>query len=42
MKPHDSIWVVRKYRGMRADHVHMSVDDPEGLNIGYMPSGCDP
>jgi hypothetical protein len=42
MKPQGSIRVVRKWRGMRADLSLGVLDDPEGLNNGYMHSGNGP
>jgi hypothetical protein len=33
------VWVISKWRGMRADPVLTCLDDPEGLNNGYLPSG---
>jgi hypothetical protein len=38
MKPHGPIQVVKKWHGMRADPVLLCLDDPEGLNNGYLPS----
>jgi hypothetical protein len=40
MKPHGPIWVVRKWHGLHADLVLRCLDDLEGLNHRYMPSGC--
>jgi hypothetical protein len=42
MKPHGSIQIVRRWCGLHADPVHECFDDPEGLNSGYLPSGCGP
>jgi hypothetical protein len=42
MKPHDSIWVVRRWHGLHADPVRGCFDDPVGLNNGYLPRGCGP
>jgi hypothetical protein len=42
MKPHSSIWVVRKWRSLRVDLMLRCFDDPEGLNNGHLPSGHGP
>jgi hypothetical protein len=42
MKPHGSVWVVRRWHGLRADHIRRCFDDPEGLNNGYLPNGRGP
>jgi hypothetical protein len=38
MKPHGPVWVVAKWHGLHANPVLKCLDDPEGLNNGYMPS----
>jgi hypothetical protein len=38
MKPHGPVWVVAKWHGLHANLVLKCLDDPEGLNNGYMPS----
>jgi hypothetical protein len=42
MKPHGSNRVVRKWHDMRTDPVLRCLDDLEGLNNGYLPSGHGP
>jgi hypothetical protein len=42
MKPHSSIWVVKRLHGMQADPVLRCLDDPKGLNNGHLHSGHDP
>jgi hypothetical protein len=42
MKPHSSVWVVRRWCGIRADPVLGCLDDPGGLNNGYLLSGYGP
>jgi hypothetical protein len=32
MKPHNYVWVVRKWCGMRTDHILRCFDNLEGLN----------
>jgi hypothetical protein len=41
MKPHSSIRVVRRWHNMRIDPILRCLDDPEGLNNEYLPSGLD-
>jgi hypothetical protein len=38
MKPHSSIWVVRKWCRMRTNPALGYFDNPEGLNNGDLPS----
>jgi hypothetical protein len=42
MKPCNSVRVVRKLRGLRADPILRCFDDPEELNNGYLSSWCGP
>jgi hypothetical protein len=42
MKPHGSIQVVRKWRGLCADPVLRCLYDLEGMNNGYLPRGHGP
>jgi hypothetical protein len=42
MKPHDSIHIVRRWRDMHVDSILRCLDDSEGLNNGYLPSGHGP
>jgi hypothetical protein len=42
MKPHGSVWAVKRWHGLRVDPVHSYFDNPEGLNNGYLPSGRGP
>jgi hypothetical protein len=42
MKLHGSIWVVRRWRGLRVDPIQRCFDDLEGLNNGYLPSEHGP
>jgi hypothetical protein len=38
MKPHSSVWVVRKWCRMRTNPALRYFDNPEGLNNGDLPS----
>jgi hypothetical protein len=38
MKPHDSIWVMRRWCCKSTDPVRGCLDNPEGLNNGHLPS----
>jgi hypothetical protein len=40
VKPHGSVWVVKKWCGLLADPIVRCLDDLEGLNNLYLPSGC--
>jgi hypothetical protein len=42
MRPHGSIWVVRKWCGMRTDPILRCFDNPEGLNCGDLLVGIVP
>jgi hypothetical protein len=42
IKPHDFIWVVKMWCGMRGDPVVRCLDHPEELNNVYLPSGHSP
>jgi hypothetical protein len=42
MKPHGPISIVRKWRVLSVDPVLRRLDDSEGLNNGYLRSGCSP
>jgi hypothetical protein len=42
MKPHGSIFVVRRWSGLRTNPILKCLDDPDGLNNGYLPSGRRP
>jgi hypothetical protein len=42
MKPHGPIRVVRKWRSLCADLILRCLDNPEGLNNGYLPSKHGP
>jgi hypothetical protein len=42
MKPHALIRVVRKWCGLHTDPILRCLDDLEGLNNGYLHSGCGP
>jgi hypothetical protein len=39
MKPHDSVWVVRRCCDEHNDPVHWCFDNPEELNNRHLPSG---
>jgi hypothetical protein len=42
MKPHNSIWVVKKWCGKHTDPVLRCFDNPEGLNYGDLLLGIVP
>jgi hypothetical protein len=42
MKPHGFVQVVRKWRDLCTDRILRCLDDLEGLNNGYLPSGRVP
>jgi hypothetical protein len=42
MNPHGSISVVRRWHGLRPDHVRGCFGILEELNNKYLPSGCGP
>jgi hypothetical protein len=42
MKPHDSVWVARRWCDLRTDPIRRCFDETEGLNNMYLPSGHDP
>jgi hypothetical protein len=42
MKPHGSIRLVKKWRGMGIDPALRCLDDPDVLNNGYLPRGRGP
>jgi hypothetical protein len=42
MKPHSFVRIVKRWCGICTDPVLKCLDDPEGLNNGYLPSGHGP
>jgi hypothetical protein len=42
MKPHGPVWLVRMWRGMRADPDLRCLDDPKGMNNGDLLVGTIP
>jgi hypothetical protein len=42
MRPHGSVRVVKKWCGMRTNPILKCLDNPEGLNNGYLISGHGP
>jgi hypothetical protein len=42
MKPHNSIWVVRKWCGVHTDLVLRCYENPDGLNYGDLLVGLVP
>jgi hypothetical protein len=42
MKPHGFTQVVKRWCGVRTDPILGCLDDPEGLNNGYLPSERGP
>jgi hypothetical protein len=42
MKPHGSIWVVRRWHDVHTDPICGCFYNPEGLNLGNFPGGHGP